>query len=734
YARIDVELLNANIQRGNIVYEDPLPGYTNYYLGHCPEGVLNVESYRKIIVKGVYPGIDWVFRYDEVGKLHHEFEITPGADANQIRMRVKWADVELSEDGKQIVLSTPVGKISDGELVSYSGGKGVDVRYKIIDGEIRYEVNGWNGLERLIIDPQVGLLWSTYYGGSYEDYGYSITTDATGNVFVTGYTRSTNFPLYNPGGGVYYQGTIGGSSDAFILKFSNSGIRLWSTYYGGSNYEYGNSITTDATGNVFVAGTTLSTNFPVYNPGGGVYYQGIYGGNSDAFILKFSNNGYRFWATYYGGSNEDYGNSITTDATGNVFVTGKTWSTDFPLYKPGGGVYYQGTSGGYSDAFILKFSNNGYRFWATYYGGSGDDGGNSITTTDGSGNVFVTGTTASTNFPVYNPGGGVYYQGTIGGYYDAFILKFSNTGIRLWSTYYGGNDGDYGISIATDGSGNVFVTGYSWSTNFPVYNPGGGVYYQGTSGGGYFYGDAFILKFSNTGIRLWSTYYGGSDEDRGNSITTDGSGNVFVTGETMSTNFPVYNPGGGVYYQGTRGGYSDAFILKFSNTGIRLWSTYYGGNNSDKGYSITTDGSGNVFVTGWTQSTDFPVYNPGGGVYYQGTIGGGTYDAFISKLRGSSVGISPIGSKVPVEFALKQNYPNPFNPVTNIEFDIPKREYVRVGIYDITGREVAMIVNEELSAGSYRIRFDGSNLSSGIYFYQLRAGEYIKTMKMVLVK
>ncbi|MEM5785517.1 MAG: SBBP repeat-containing protein, partial [Candidatus Aenigmatarchaeota archaeon] len=493
YARIDVELLNANIQSGNIVYEDPLPGYTNYYLGHCPEGVLNVESYRKIIVKGVYPGIDWVFRYDEVGKLHHEFEITPGADANQIRMRVKWADVELSEDGRQIVLSTPVGKISDGELVSYSGGKGVDVRYKIIDGEIRYEVNGWNGLERLIIDPPVGLLWSTYYGGNGGDYGRSIRTDGSGNVFVTGYTSSTNFPVYNPGGGVYYQGT-----------------------YGGGNYSC-----------------------------------------------------------------------------------------------------------------------------------------------------------------------------------DAFILKFSNSGIRLWATYYGGSSSDVGNSITTDGSGNVFVTGYTSSTNFPVYNPGGGVYYQGIYGGGDY--DAFILKFSNTGIRLWATYYGGGGDDKGYSITTDGSGNVFVTGYTRSTNFPVYNPGGGVYYQGTSGGYYDIFILKFTNTGTRLWSTYYGGSIEDYGNSITTDATGNVFVTGWTGSTNFPLYNPGGGVYYQGTSGGGYY-AFISKLQGSSVGIEPIGSKVPVEFALKQNYPNPFNPVTNIEFDIPKREYVRVGIYDITGREVAMIVNEELSA------------------------------------
>ncbi len=735
WARIDLNLINGDINPGRIEYEEQLPGYSNYYLSHCPEGVLFVPSYRVVRIKEVYPGIDWIWKIGEDGLLHHEFEVKEGANIENIKLEFKWADVELSEDKKSLRLKTPVGVIEDGKIIGYDVDGKIDLRYSVDDGRFISFRAGENYQGKLTIDPPLARLWATYYGGSDWDEGNSIFTDGSGNIFLTGKTQSTNFPTYNPGGSVYYQGIKAQYSDVFILKFTNSGILLWATYYGGSDWDYGRSITADGFGNIFLTGRTWSSDFPIQDPGGGAYYQAIYDGSgySDAFILKLTNNGVRLWATYYGGNNNDEGISIITDGSGNLFLTGYTESTNFPTYNPGGGVFYQGSLDNNLDIFILKFSNSGIRQWATYYGGSGLDFGRSITT-DGSGNIFITGWTDSPNFPIQNSGGGAYYQGTLAGTYDVFILKFNNSGARLWATYYGGNFDDKGISISTDGSGNIFLTGSTWSTNFPTYNPGGGAYYQGSLAN---WPDAFILKFTNSGMRVWATYYGGNSSDVGNSITIDPQGNVFVAGFTESQDFATQNPGGGAYYQGMLAGsvYSDVFILEFTNSGVRNWATYYGGSDYDEGVSITTDSQGNIFLTGKTWSVDYPVQNPGGGAYYQGAIAGND-DVFILKFQGSgATGVEDKMKEIPKVFTLYQNYPNPFNPSTKISFTLSENGMTALKIYNSLGQEIKTLLNSELEAGKiYNVDFEASGLPSGIYYAQLVQSNKSKIVKMVLVK
>ncbi|MCX7785204.1 MAG: SBBP repeat-containing protein [candidate division WOR-3 bacterium] len=719
FARFDIEPLSAKIEKNKIEFSEPIPGYTNYYLAHCPEGILFVKSFRYLKIKDLYPNIDWVWRCEE--KVHNEFVVKPNADLNQIKLKVKWADFAIRE-GKEVVYTTPLGSIKEGEIYVYEqNGQKVSACFqKDAQGFITFNIKDYDKNKTLIIDPPFERLWATYYGGSDQDncdgsreIG-AITTDNLGNIFITGFTKSTNFPTQNPGGGAYFQGTISSQIDAFICKFNNTGIREWATYYGGSADDVGISLTTDFSNNIFVTGNTFSsTNFPVYNPGGNAYFQSSSGGSGDAFILKFNNAGVRLWATYYGGGLSDVGYGITTDNSGNVFVTGNTYaSTSFPTYNPGGNAYYQATNAGSFDAFILKFSNTGVREWATHYGGSDEDHGYAITA-DSAGNVFVTGMTRSTNFPTYNPGAGAYFQGNIQGYRTVFILKFNNNGVREWATFYGGSTNDYGRSIAVDNAGNVFVVGNTSSGNFPTYDAGGNTYYQSTIGGS---DDAFILKFNNAGIRQWATFYGGSAGDIARSIAKSNSGKIFITGNTLSSNFPTYDPGAGAFYQGTLTGGHEVFILGFNNTGVREWATYYGGTGTDYGMSITTDGIGNIFLTGFTLSSNFPTYNPGGNAYYQAT-NAGSYDAYILKFSAPATDIEYEPNNVKC-YSQPIQYHTFFTDRIVLRFNSSYEKEIKVSIYNPLGQ---CLYSKTISASSQIILNDEQikNLQSGIYFIRI---------------
>ncbi|MBL6978782.1 MAG: SBBP repeat-containing protein [Desulfobacteraceae bacterium] len=319
------------------------------------------------------------------------------------------------------------------------------------------------------------LSYSTYLGGGGSDFGDGIAVDGSGNAYITGRTHSTDFPTQDP-----YQGTNAGDTDAFITKLSSSGSALsYSTYLGGSDIDVGTGIAVDGSGNAYITGITDSTNFPTQNP-----YQRTYGGYgwSDAFITKLSPTGDALsYSTYLGGRHVDSGNGIAVDDSGNAYVIGTTTSHDFPIHNAYQGNL-DGSSGDNTDVFITKLSSSGSSLsYSTYLGGTGWDYGYGIAV-DSSGNAYVTGHTGSSDFPTQNP-----YQGTYAGDTDAFITKLSTSGSSLsCSTYMGGSDSDYGHAIAVDGSGNAYVTGFTYSTNFPTQNP-----YQETYAGN---ADAFVTK------------------------------------------------------------------------------------------------------------------------------------------------------------------------------------------------------------------------------------------------
>jgi len=664
WERVDIELVGGCVEGGRIRKGMPSVWGQNYYLGHCPQGILGVRGYGEVVVEGVWPGVDWVLRYDErVGGVKQEFVVQGGYRWDGVRLRI-WSKggAEVSEG--RLRVRTEYGEFVEEGLVGYYGSERVGVRYRLLSerqegegkgGEGGYDVAGVpeGGEKTLVIDPV--LQWGTYFGGSDEDEAHSVSVDGSGNVFVVGRTRSTSgFPLVNPGGGAYYDNTYDGG-DAFIAKFSGSNLSLlWSTYFGGSRGDWANSVAVDGSGNVFVVGSTASSDFPLADPGGGAYFDNNLN-TTDAFIAKFSGNNLSLvWSTYFGGGDGthidyDFATSVAVDRNGNVFVVGWTASTSgFPLVDPGGGAYFDNTYNGgapWGDAFIAKFlGSNLSLVWSTYFGGNDDDVARSVAV-DRNGNVFVVGWTASTSgFPLVDPGGGAYFDNNLNTESDAFIAKFSGNNLSLvWSTYFGGNigglDESKSHSVAVDGNGDVFVGGATTcDAGFPLVNPGGGAYYDNTYNGGS--SDAFIAKFSGSNLSLlWSTYYGGSGYDKilGDRSVVAGAG-FFAVGALTSTRdgtFPVGNhpsPCSGGFYQGTHGGYRDLAILTFDLNGVPIWRTFYGGPGDDGSFVVgLAVYSTYLYVVSKTggalPASHLP--NPGGGAYYDNTYNGGSGDVVL---------------------------------------------------------------------------------------------------------
>lgn len=381
-------------------------------------------------------------------------------------------------------------------------------------------------------------------------------------------------------------------------------ILQWSTFFGGGSDEDAHTIYSDGL-NTWVAGHSQSFNFPTLNPGSSAYYQGSNaGGFGDAFILKFSSTGALIWATYFGGTQNEEVLSIFSSGS-NVWVAGYTNSTDFPVLNPGGGAFYQGTMAGVSDAFILKFNTSGVLNWSTLVGGVNADYFSALQFKNNE--LYVAGVSSSTNFPVVNAG--TFFQ-NYSAVNDGVVLKFNASNSLVWSTYIGGSGND-NINTIQANATHIFIGGYSNSPNFNALNSGG--YFQNSITGNY---DAFVSKFALNGTLSWSTFFGGENMDKVNSLTLDNN-SLWITGTTSSTTLPVFNAGGTSYFQATNSGFSDGFIAKFNLTNTNLkWSSYYGGSSNDLFTCIANDGA-NVFISGYTNSTNVPVLNPGGGSFYQ---------------------------------------------------------------------------------------------------------------------
>ncbi|MEM4204931.1 MAG: SBBP repeat-containing protein [Candidatus Methanomethylicaceae archaeon] len=608
----------------------------NYFIGNDPaKWYTNVPVWAGVRYVDLYPGIDLEL-IGRGGNIMQRLKARPGADLSAVRMRIEGAnEVEVLSSG-DLLLTTTVGKfiipllIVEGEAVEEPDMHRVyrqtfDITAPFIASY--HDSSTFLFLASSAQTSNLSLLYASFLGGDNWDEGQGIAVDRNGNIYVAGITNSDDFPT-TPG---TYDSVLN-DQDAFVVKINPSGSALlYATFIGGSYQDYVKDIALDGTGNIYITGDTNSYDFPTtagaYDT---TYNDQVFA--CDVFVVKLAPGGSALgYSTFLGGAYGDYGSSIAVDEYGNAYVTGQTQSPDFPV-TPGA---YDTTYNFGSDAFVVKINSSGSALnYATFIGGSNGEFGEGIAVDD-NGNAYLTGWTSSSNFPTTL---GAY--DTTCGNSDAFVIKLNTLGSNLfYATCLGGSNNDAGWDIDVDAEGNVYVTGFTDSSDFPITLQAYDKLFGGGECGGGLYDDpcddAFVAKFNSSGNSLlYSTFLGGNNEDRATEIVVDRNGNAYLTGYTSSANFPT-TPAA---YDTTLNGLEDVFVVQLNAAGDNLgYATFLGGNDGEISYGIVLDEARNVYITGYTSSYDFPTTQGA----YDSSFGGGACgpfgepcsDAFVIKMR-----------------------------------------------------------------------------------------------------
>jgi hypothetical protein len=647
---LTIELLGQR-QPTAVEGEQPMDSVTNYYRGGLPAAWKSgIPHYGRARFHGVYPGIDLIWLSREAD-LEYGFLAGAGADPGQIRVRFTGASGVSVDARGNLVLETRAGRIQHGRPVAWQEVAGrrrnVQIALRLEGATAGFRLGPYDRQRPLWIDPV--LSYSTYVGGAGYDAGYAIATDGSAGVYVTGTTASIGFPAQGSG--------VNSNNDAFVMKFNESGALLYTTVLASNGNTSGQAIAADSSGNAYIAGTTEASDFPVTKGA----WQTVFGGITDAFAAKLNPAGNLVYASYIGGTGQETGTGIAIDASGNAYVSGFT-SSIFPT-TPGAAQTLYG--GGFSDAFVVKLNPLGSAaVYSTLLGGSGNDEAEAIVV-DAAGNACIAGYTDSTNLPVYDApqpstggegdalvaclnasgtawtmvsylGGsnvdqafamaidasgnlyvagdtyspdfpitaGVFQPGNAGGY-DAFLAKLSaGGGTLVYATYLGGNGSDAATTVAVGSAGDVWIGGYTTSTNFPLSGA-----WQSVPGGSF---DGFLSHLSpNAAGLLTSSYLGGSGDDRVLALALDPTGILFATGSTLSSNFPV-TPGA---MQGAAPAGLNAFLVNINPSAYSISGQVTQGGTPLSQVEVILSGAG-----AGSTSTD-----SNGNFSFNNLVGGDTY-------------------------------------------------------------------------------------------------------------
>lgn len=584
---------------------------SHYYLGDDPARWReSVPNYSRVRIESLHPGVD--LEYHGNGRdLEYDFRVAPGGDARRIRVRYDGVERLAVNARGELEVTTRFGRGVEAAPVAWEEKDGarraLRARYRLLDPRtFGFAIEGRRDPQAtLVIDPV--LKYSTYLGGLSYDEPHDVDHDVAGSAYVAGGTLSPDFPA---------AGTPVPSADyvVFVTKLAPNGSSLlYSVFVGGSLNQIAYGIRVDAAKNAYIAGTTNGTDFPT-TPGAFDVTSNVANvGDSDLFLVKLSPTGTLLYGSYYGGTSTETGGRVALDGANRMIVCFDTGSGDLPVTA---GAYDLSINGS-TDMGIAKLNLAGGGasdlLYATYLGGSAHDEVYDVEV-DPADRIYVCGSTLSSNFPAT---GGPPWNGT----FDAVFAKINPAGGGASDLVYGrklGDTGqDYGGGIAVDGLGSPWVCGTTASPGFPVV---GG--WQNVYGGGPF--DAWFGRFTPDGLSAYFvTFIGGSGTDRGVEVGLDPSWNGIVIGSTDSGDYPTTTGA----FDVTHNGLADVFFASFQGFGTILESSYFGGGSSDYPYGFATDAGNAWYLTGTTQSSDFPTTASASDT----SINGGPIDAFVTK-------------------------------------------------------------------------------------------------------
>lgn len=597
FHRIDVDFLNS--QWNGDFLEVDIKHSNSYFLSGKTLGTAEVLS--EVTYSEVYPGVDIRF-FSSDGKFKYDVICQNREAMEQVRLRFQGAPGLL--DGGALKLSTRFGEVMESIPVSFMCSNEERSEVKVLPlwdagvSELSFGFAGaWPDGAHLVIDPAPQRMWSTYVGGGGRDELYRVATDAVGNIYTAGFTTSgSNIATIGA-----YQGTLIGFQNCFLMKYSFDGQKLYGTYFGGSAADRCYAMRLDETnGHIYIGGSTFSSNIGSPN-----VHQPLPASVDDAFLAKFDMQGQLVWCTYFGGADHDFIADIDLDLFGHPVVTGHTRSTT--------GISTDLTVlPGNENAFIAKFTTDGFQMWGTYFGGWFDEGlGIALDEND---DIYICGITSST-VGISTPGA---HQVANGGGLDAFLVKYSAAGERLWGTYIGGAGGDKATAVAMMPDGSVAVVGDTESPT-GIASPAAHQPQPGSID------DSFVARFASNGTRIWGTYLGGGGVEYLNAVKITTEGNLLVAGQSESAE----NIASELAFQPQPAGEYDAILVSLSSDGDFLWGTYLGGPLLDVAHDLAIDPmTGHAIIGGMTRSAS-AIASPGAG---EEVFQGGLYDGFMAKL------------------------------------------------------------------------------------------------------